>query len=223
MARLTLRIADAMQDEVHHGDAHHLAADLNAEDRSLEKLPVGDFFSRTLAVGLEVRDVFLRLFERETFFLQPFLAVNRDFAEMVRVFGEDVLNGVDEEPARAAGGIKDGVAEVGIEHLDHRKPDLARGAELAEERAFLGGEVLEKVFVDVALDVGAEFRELDAVEFVHDLLEDIRVVHFETRRPGNRWRPGVPPARARPCKGRLRRGGMRGVPVPLLKRHWVQR
>jgi hypothetical protein len=76
-------------------------------------------------------------------------------------------------------GSKKGIADVGINHLDHEGADLARGAELAVERA--GTQMHKQVFEDVALHVRAELAEFEAVEFVDDLLEHVGIDDFQHR------------------------------------------
>ena len=88
-----------------------------------------------------------------------------------------MLDGIDEEAARAASRVIDRIPEVGVQHLDHHGSDLAGRSELAVQGGLT--EVGQQVLEDVALDVGAEFGEVDAVDFVHHLLEHVGVNDLE--------------------------------------------
>ena len=46
-------------------------------------------------------------------------------------FSRDMVNGLQQHAARAAGGIIDGLAFLGIEDVDHQPHDGARGVKLA--------------------------------------------------------------------------------------------
>jgi hypothetical protein len=60
------------------------------------------------------------------------------------------------------------------------KARICRGrAELAVERA--GAQVHQQVLEDVALDVGAELAEFEAVELVDDLLEHVGIDDLQHR------------------------------------------
>jgi hypothetical protein len=97
----------------------------------------------------------------------------------VGILGEDVFHGVNQEPAvpLAGSNMLSPTSGSSISTIIRR---IWRGrAELAEQRAFLSGEILQQVFVDVAFDIRAEFHKRDAVNLVHDFLEDVGVLDFE--------------------------------------------
>ena len=148
-----------MEDEVHHGDPHHLARYISAVDRGFEQVPVGNLLAGPLLVRLELRNFLLGLIECLPALFEPDLAVNRHLLGLLAVASEDVIYHVDEKPRRSTSRVVHSVAEIGIDHLDHKGADLARRPKLTVQRRL--AEVSEQIFKDVALDVGAELAEVD--------------------------------------------------------------
>ena len=70
-----------------------------------------------------------------------------------------LVSGLEQQRARAAGGVVDGLVRVGVgadaDHLRHDARDLGRGVELPLALAGLGGEVPHQVLVGVAQQVVA--------------------------------------------------------------------
>ena len=68
----------------------------------------------------------------------------------------DVLHGGQQHAAGAAGRVVDGLALLGVEHVDHQPHDAARGVELAGLLVGGVGELLDQVLVGVAEQVGLD-------------------------------------------------------------------
>ena len=87
-----------------------------------------------------------------------------------------MLDGADEKPAGAAGGVEDRFAEPRVDLLDDELRDGARRVELA---GVAGGlEVLQELLVDVAEHVAVIGGvEVDAVDLVDHLAHQRAVLH----------------------------------------------
>ena len=84
----------------------------------------------------------------------------------------DELRALDEHAARAAAWVIHAAVE-GLQDLDERPDDAARGVELAGQLALLLGELAEAVHVGLAQDVDVVLSvgELHVGEEVHDVAE----------------------------------------------------
>ena len=94
---------------------------------------MSDWSGGSLAEGLQVRNCLL---DRLPPLFEPLLPVDRHFLWLLAVLRQDVVDDIDidEEAGGAAGGVVDSVAEIGVDHLDHERADLARRAELTVQR-----------------------------------------------------------------------------------------
>jgi hypothetical protein len=70
---------------------------------------------------------------------------------------------LDQQAARAAGGVVDFHAGLGLEHAGHDGADLGRGIELAGTLAAALGKLADEVFVALADDVGLDVVEPEAL------------------------------------------------------------
>ncbi len=87
---------------------------------------------------------------------------------VLHVLGAHVLDGAGEEAAGAAGGVEDGLAQPGVDHVHHELGDGPRGVELARVAGAL--QVPEDLLVDVVEGVAVGGAvEVDLVELVDDL------------------------------------------------------
>ena len=84
------------------------------------------------------------------------LLLGEEFAPegaVIAVILADVVNGLQQHAAGAAGGIVDGLAFPGIEDVHHQPHDRARRVKLARLLVREVGELLDQVFVGLAEDV----------------------------------------------------------------------
>ena len=85
----------------------------------------------------------------------------------------DVVDGLQQHAAGAAGGVVDGFAFLRVEDVDHQPHHGARRVELA--RLLVGGvgELLDQVFVGLAEDVGLcrLIAEVDAREMLDEVAQ----------------------------------------------------
>jgi len=95
----------------------------------------------------------------------------------VDVAVSDVLDGTGEEAAGAAGGVEEGLAELGVDLLDHEAGDGAGGVELAGVAGAL--EVAEDLLVEVAEEVavGALVEVDGPVDLVDHLAQEGAGLH----------------------------------------------
>ena len=94
--------------------------------------------------------------------------------------GDEVV-GAQEEPAGAAGGVRDALPRLGAHALDHGADQGARGEVLARARLGVLGVLLQQPFVDVALDVRAEGDPVGVVHHVDEAVELRRVLNLVLR------------------------------------------
>ena len=80
----------------------------------------------------------------------------------VGVVGLPLEEGIEQEAAGAAGGIEDGLAQLGIEELHHEADDVPRGAELAVLAGLF--YFFEQILEDVAHDVGVDAAGIERAE-----------------------------------------------------------
>jgi hypothetical protein len=87
-----------------------------------------------------------------------------------------VADGAGEEAAGAAGGVEEGLAGLGVDHLDHEGGDGAGGVVFA--RVAGGLQVVQDLLVDVAevLALG-QVVEVDAVDLVDHLPHQLAGLH----------------------------------------------
>ncbi len=88
--------------------------------------------------------------------------------EFLAVVADDVVVGGQQESARAAGRIADGVVRLRPHHVDDGLDQFAGREVLPRTLGGLGGTLGQQPFVDVALDVGLHRRPLLGVDQVHD-------------------------------------------------------
>jgi len=94
----------------------------------------------------------------------------------VNLFGSNCVDGGSEEAAGAAGGIKDGLTELDIDHVHDELGDTSGRVKLPGVAC--GLEILENRFVDIAEEVAVLRRiEVDFVEGIDDLAEQSSVLH----------------------------------------------
>ena len=92
---------------------------------------------------------------------------------VVAVVFADVVDGLQQHAAGAAGRVVDGLALLGIEDVDHQAHDGARRVELARLLVGEVGELLDQVFVGLAEDVRLRglVAEADAGEVLDQVAE----------------------------------------------------
>ena len=150
-----------MQHEVHAADAQHGHAGVAVvagERLALREFPL---LRRELAAGQAVR---------------PALLVIAEVA-LIGVRLKQMLPRVDEEAARAGGGIDDTLARLGVDHLHHHADDVARRAELAVGAG--GVESAQEVLVEIALHVLVLRGDLHLIDRLAGFDEQARLVDLE--------------------------------------------
>ena len=130
---------------------------------------------RVAAHDLEVRDAVQEQVHAgdgrggEVLLLAEELAPERAVVAVVLL---DVVDGLQQHAAGAAGRVVDGLALLGVEDVDHQPHDGARGVELAGLLVGGVGELLDQVFVGLAEDVG--LRGLVAEADAREVLDQVR-------------------------------------------------
>ena len=98
----------------------------------------------------------------------------------VDLVGDEVV-AAQEEPAGAAGGVRDALVRLGPHALDHGTDQGARREVLAGARLGVLGVLLQQPLVDVALDVGAQRDPIGVVHHVDEAVELRRILNLVLR------------------------------------------
>src|SRR2546422_8922911 len=95
---------------------------------------------------------------------EPHFSVDGNFLRCLTVFRQQIIDDIDEESTRATRRVINRVTEIRSSHLHHERANLAWGAELAVECGL--AEMRQKVFKDVALNVGPKLFELYCIKLI---------------------------------------------------------
>lgn len=123
-----VRIIDAVQHQVHGGDAQHSGVEVEPMEHAAADV-VAVRFQQIAGVGL------FRLARLGIGFFQHPLGRG--------VIFQQILHRLDKEAAGAAGRIADHVGGLWFQHIDHQPDDVARRAELTEAPVIVLGHLTE--------------------------------------------------------------------------------